>query len=51
MDEPPTKRQKVPWPQRLFDSVWVLALVAMLYFLLSYVIWGLIDLANTGPAG
>jgi len=50
MDEPPT-RHDVPWPQRLFNSVWVLALAAMLYFFLSYVLWGLIDLANTGPAG
>lgn len=51
MDEPQTQRDNVPWQQRLFDSVWLLALVAMLYFFLSYVLWGLIDLANTGPAG
>ena len=40
----------IPWQQRLFDSIWLLALAAMLYFFLSYVVWGLIDLARV-PAG
>lgn len=40
----------VPWQQRLFDNIWLLALAAMLYFFLSYALWGLIDLARV-PAG
>jgi hypothetical protein len=51
MDESRPTRTDVPWPQRLFDSIWILALGAMLYFFLSYVLWGLIDLWRTPPAG
>lgn len=40
----------VPWQQRLFDNIWLLAIAAMLYFFLSYALWGLIDLARV-PAG
>jgi len=40
----------IPWQQRLFDNIWLLALAAMLYFFLSYALWGLIDLARV-PAG
>lgn len=41
---------EVPWVQRLFDNIWLLALAAMLYFFLSYVLWGLLNLQNTPPA-
>ncbi|MGD8496388.1 MAG: hypothetical protein PVF05_09385 [Gemmatimonadales bacterium] len=51
MADHPTGRNDVPWPQRLLNSIWVLALAAIVFFFLSYVVWGLIDLANTGPAG
>lgn len=50
MDEPRSPRRDVPWQQRLFDSIWLLALLAILYFFLSYAVWGLVDLART-PAG
>lgn len=40
----------VPWQQRLFDNIWLLALAALLYFFVSYALWGLIDLARV-PAG
>ena len=50
MDDPQSPKQDVPWPQRAFNSVWILAAAAMLYFFLSYVLWGLIDLMRT-PAG
>lgn len=49
MDQPP-QRDDVPWPQRLLNSIWVLALAAIVFFFLSYVLWGLLDLVNTGPA-
>ena len=39
-----------PWQQELLDSEWVLALAAVLFFVLSYVVLGLIDLL-TIPAG
>lgn len=44
------KKQDVPWPQQLLDSEWVLALAAILFFMLSYVVWGLIDILSI-PAG
>lgn len=39
-----------PWPQQLFDSEWLLALAAILFFTLSYVVLGLVDLLSI-PAG
>ena len=41
----------VPWQQRLFDNIWLLAIAALLYFFLSYALWGLIDLARVPAAG
>jgi hypothetical protein len=40
----------VPWQQQLFDSEWLLAGAALLYFLLSYVVWGIVDIL-TVPSG
>lgn len=39
-----------PWPQQVMDSVWMLALAALLFFTLSYVVLGLVDLL-TVPMG
>jgi hypothetical protein len=39
-----------PVPQQLLDSEWLLALAALLFFVLSYVVWGLVDLTAI-PAG
>lgn len=39
-----------PWQQQLLDSEWLLAGAALLYFLLSYVVWGIIDIL-TVPSG
>ena len=50
MDDPQPSKQDVPWAQRAFNSIWILAAAAMLYFFLSYVVWGLVDLARV-PAG
>jgi hypothetical protein len=38
-----------PVPQQLLDSEWLLALAALLFFVLSYVVWGLIDLLTVAP--
>ncbi len=39
----------VPWPQQLLDSVWLLAGLAVVFFTLSYVVWGLVDLMSVPP--
>ena len=38
-----------PWPQRLLDNIWVLALAAIIYFVVSYIVWGMVDLATIPP--
>jgi hypothetical protein len=38
-----------PWPQQLLESPWLLAGAALLYFTLSYIVWGLIDLMSVSP--
>ena len=47
-DEPTAAGE--PWPQQLLESPWLLAGAALLFFTLSYIVWGLIDLL-TIPAG
>ena len=49
--DPPASDPDVPWQQRLFDNIWLLAAAALLYFFLSYALWGLIDLARVPAAG
>lgn len=39
-----------PWPQRLYDSVWLIAGAAVVFWALSYVLWGLVDIL-TLPGG
>lgn len=45
-----TAGTELPWQQQLLDSVWLLALAALLFFTLSYIVLGLIDLM-TIPMG
>lgn len=45
------RRDEVPWQQRVMDSVWMLALAAVIFFFLSYVVWGLIDLLGVRTGG
>jgi hypothetical protein len=40
----------VPWPQQLLDSIWLLALAAILYWILAYVVWGVVDILSV-PMG
>lgn len=42
--------EDIPTIQKLFDSVWFLGGVAIVFFVLSYIVWGLIDLL-TIPMG
>jgi len=51
MDAPRARQDDVPWPQRVFDSIWMLALAAVVFFFLSYVVWGLIDLLSIRMGG
>lgn len=37
-----------PAMQRLYDRVWLLAGLAMAFFGLSYLAWGLIDILSVG---
>lgn len=30
--------------QRLYDRIWLLAIAALLFFILSYVVWGVVDI-------
>lgn len=34
----------IPWQQRLYQKVWLWAVAAILFWLVSYVIWGWVDL-------
>lgn len=38
------RAEDAPWQRELLDSEWLLAGAALLFFVLSYVVWGLIDL-------
>jgi len=42
--------EQVPWQQQLMDSIWLLAGAAVLFFFVSYIGWGLVDLL-TVPQG
>lgn len=48
--EPDSPAEDEPWPQRLLDSIWLLALAAIVYWVLSYIVWGLIDIFSV-PMG
>jgi hypothetical protein len=39
-----------PFAQRLYDRIWLLALAALLFWALAYVLWGFVDIFSV-PAG
>ena len=41
--------EEIPFMQRLYNNVWLLAAMALLFFTLSYVVWGLIDIYTVPP--
>jgi hypothetical protein len=45
-----TDANETPLLQRLYDRIWWLALAALLFWALSYVVWGVIDVLSV-PAG
>ncbi len=44
------QQQPAPWLQQIYDNPWLLAGAAIVFFVLSYIVWGVIDLL-TIPAG
>lgn len=48
--EPETPDEDIPVIQKIFDSIWLLAGVAIVFFVLSYIVWGMVDLL-TIPMG
>jgi hypothetical protein len=46
MDTEEIEPAEEPWPQQLLESPWLLAGAALLFFTLSYVVWGLIDILS-----
>jgi len=46
----PSEAASEPWQQQLLESPWLLAGAALLFFTLSYVVWGLIDVLSV-PTG
>jgi hypothetical protein len=46
----PTSHDEPPVWQRLYDRVWLLASAALLFWALTYVAWGLVEIFSV-PAG
>ncbi|WP_331233805.1 hypothetical protein [Natronorarus salvus] len=44
-----SNRDDVPTMQLLYDRIWLLAALALLFFALSYVGWGVIDIFSAPP--
>lgn len=42
--------EKIPWIQKLYDRIWLVALAALVFFFLSYALWGLSEIMMT-PEG
>lgn len=34
----------IPWQQRFYQNIWLWAVAAILFWFLSYVVWGWVDL-------
>lgn len=44
--EPERDQDRVPAMQEIFDNIWFLFLVSGVIILVSYIIWGLIDMIS-----
>jgi hypothetical protein len=49
MSETATDTDSTPFMQRLYNRIWLLAIAAFVFFLLSYVGWGLFDILAATP--
>ncbi len=41
--------EELPVMQRLFDNIWLLAVLALAFFIVTYLIWGLVDIFSIPP--
>jgi hypothetical protein len=41
---PESSEADPPVMQRVYDRIWILALAALLFWVLSYLVWGLFDI-------
>lgn len=41
--------ETIPFMQRLYNRIWLLAALAMVFFIVSYLGWGLLDIATVPP--
>lgn len=39
------EEERPPWQETIYENVWLWAGVAVLFWFLSYVVWGFVDLA------
>ena len=39
----------VPWPQQLLENIWWLAGAAIVFWVLTYIVWGLVDIWSVPP--
>lgn len=46
----PTESEDVPFMQRLYDQIWLLAAAALAFFFVVYVVWGVVDIFSV-PVG
>lgn len=46
----PDYPEEVPVMQRLYNNIWLLAVLALVFFILSYLVWGLLDVFSV-PLG
>ncbi|WP_458210470.1 hypothetical protein [Haladaptatus sp. NG-SE-30] len=44
-----TDQNETPLVQRLYDRIWWLALAALLFWALSYAVWGMADIFSIPP--
>lgn len=44
-----TDQSRKPLLQRLYDNIWLLALAALLFWALTYVVWGVADVFSVPP--
>lgn len=44
-----TRQDGAPLLQRVYDRIWLLAVAALLFWLLTYVMWGLLDIFSVPP--
>lgn len=44
-----TSEDEIPFLQRLYNRIWLLALLALVFFAVSYVAWGIIDIFAAPP--